>query len=41
VELSDEQRRRARAAVHRMYLTRQSMVVRRRARKLVRMATSR
>jgi glycosyltransferase involved in cell wall biosynthesis len=40
-ELSDDQRRRARAAVRRMYLTRQSMVARRRARKLVRMATPR
>jgi glycosyltransferase involved in cell wall biosynthesis len=41
VELSDDQRRRARSAVHRMYLTRQSTVVRRRARKLVQLATAR
>jgi hypothetical protein len=41
VELSEDQRRRARVAVHHMYLARQSRVVRRRARKLVRMATSR
>lgn len=39
--LSDEQRRRARAAVRDMYLTRQSTVARRRARKLIRLATSR
>ncbi len=41
VELSDDQRRRARSAVHRMYLTRQSRTIRRRARKLVRLATFR
>jgi glycosyltransferase involved in cell wall biosynthesis len=41
VELTDEQRRRATAAVYRMYLTRQSIVARRRARKLIRLATSR
>jgi glycosyltransferase involved in cell wall biosynthesis len=41
MELTDDQRRRARAALGRMYLTRQSTVVRRRARRLVRMATSR
>jgi len=41
VELTDEQRRRARAAVYRMYLTRQWKVLARRSRKLVRMATSR
>ena len=41
VELSDVQRRRARAAVRRMYLTRQSKVVSRRARKLARIAMSR
>ena len=39
--LSDEQRRRARAAVYRMYVTRQWKVLQRRSRKLVRMATSR
>jgi glycosyltransferase involved in cell wall biosynthesis len=38
VQLSDEQRRRARAAVYRMYLTRQSRVAQRRARKLVHLA---
>jgi glycosyltransferase involved in cell wall biosynthesis len=41
VDLTDEQRRRARAAVYGMYLTRQWKVVHRRGRKLVRMATSR
>lgn len=41
MDLTDEQRRRARAAVYRMYLSRQSGTVQRRARKLVRMATSR
>ena len=41
VELTDEQRRRARAAVYRMYLTRQSRVAQRRARKLVQLARSR
>jgi hypothetical protein len=41
VELSDDQRRRARAAVRDMYLGRQALVARRRARKLVRMATFR
>lgn len=41
VELTDDQRRRATAAVYRMYLTRQSIVARRRARKLIRLATSR
>ncbi len=41
LELTIEQRRRARAAVYRWYLTRQSKLVRRRSRKLIRMATSR
>jgi glycosyltransferase involved in cell wall biosynthesis len=41
VDLTDEQRRRARAAVYRMYVTRQWKVLARRGRKLVRMATSR
>ncbi len=41
VELTDEQRRRARAAVYSMYLTRQWRVVKRRSRKLVGMATPR
>ena len=40
-DLSEEQRRRARAAVYGMYLTRQSRVARRRVGKLVEMATSR
>jgi hypothetical protein len=39
--LTDEQRRRARAEIYRMYVTRESIVAKRRARKLVRMATSR
>ena len=38
VELTGEQRRRARAAVYRMYVTRQSRVAERRARKLVQLA---
>lgn len=41
VDLTDEQRRRARTAVYAMYLNRQWKVFRRRGRKLVRMATSR
>jgi glycosyltransferase involved in cell wall biosynthesis len=41
VDLTDEQRRRARTAVYTMYLTRQWKVLQRRGRKLVRMATSR
>jgi glycosyltransferase involved in cell wall biosynthesis len=41
VELTDDQRHRARAAVRRMYLARQWKLVRRRSRKLVRMATAR
>lgn len=41
VELTDEQRRRARRAVYDMYLRRQSRVLRGRARKLIRMARSR
>jgi glycosyltransferase involved in cell wall biosynthesis len=41
VELTEAQRRQARLAVYRMYVTRQSLVARRRARKLVRMVTSR
>jgi hypothetical protein len=41
VDLTDEQRRRARSAVYGMYLTRQWKLIRRRSRKLVRMATSR
>jgi glycosyltransferase involved in cell wall biosynthesis len=40
-ELTDEQRRRARAEIYRMFVTRQSLVAQRRARKLVGMATSR
>ncbi len=40
-DLTEEQRRRARAAVYQMYLTRQWKVIRRRSRRLVRMATSR
>jgi glycosyltransferase involved in cell wall biosynthesis len=39
--LDEGQQRRARAAVRDMYLTRQSVVARRRARKLIRLATSR
>jgi glycosyltransferase involved in cell wall biosynthesis len=39
--LTDEQRRRARTAVYRMYLTRQWRVVNRRGRKLIRMALTR
>ncbi|GAA4589169.1 hypothetical protein GCM10023194_42730 [Planotetraspora phitsanulokensis] len=38
-ELTDEQRRRARAAVYRMFLVRQQRVAARRSRKLARMAT--
>lgn len=41
VHLTDEQRRRARAAVYAMYLTRQWRVLQRRGRKLVRMAVHR
>jgi glycosyltransferase involved in cell wall biosynthesis len=41
VDLTDEQRRQAQAAVYRMYVTRQWKVLQRRGRKLVRMATSR
>jgi hypothetical protein len=41
VDLTSEQHRRARAAVYRMYVTRQMKIVRRRGRKLARMATSR
>ena len=41
VNLTDEQRRRARTAVYRMYLTRQWRVVNRRSRKLIRMALNR
>jgi glycosyltransferase involved in cell wall biosynthesis len=41
VNLTDEQRRRAKAEVYRMYVTRESIVAKRRARKLVKMATSR
>ncbi len=41
VDLTDEQRRRAQAAVYGMYVTRQWKVIQRRGRKLVRMATSR
>lgn len=41
VDLTDEQRRRARTAVYGMYLTRQWKVVQRRSRKLVRMAADR
>lgn len=40
-DLTDEQRRRARAAVYSMYVTRQWSVVKRRGRRLVRMANSR
>lgn len=40
-ELTDDQRRRARAEIYRMYVTRESIVAKRRARKLVKMATSR
>jgi glycosyltransferase involved in cell wall biosynthesis len=40
-ELTDEQRRRARAAVRDMYLARQATVARRRARKLLRLLSSR
>jgi glycosyltransferase involved in cell wall biosynthesis len=41
VNLTEEQRRRAKAEVYRMYVTRESIVAKRRARKLVKMATSR
>jgi glycosyltransferase involved in cell wall biosynthesis len=41
MELTDDQRRRGLAAVYGMYMTRQSATVRRRARKLARIATSR
>jgi glycosyltransferase involved in cell wall biosynthesis len=41
VDLTDEQRRRARLAVYRMYVTRQMKLLKRRSRKLIRMATSR
>lgn len=41
VNLTEEQRRRAKAEVYRMYVTRESIVARRRARKLVKIATSR
>jgi hypothetical protein len=41
VDLTNEQRRRATAAVYRMYLGRQWKLLKRRSRKLVRMATSR
>jgi glycosyltransferase involved in cell wall biosynthesis len=40
-DLTDEQRRRAKAEVYKMYANRESLVIRRRARKLVKMATSR
>jgi hypothetical protein len=41
VELTDEQRRRARSAVYRMYAARQWKLLRRRSRKVARMAVSR
>lgn len=41
VQLTDEQRRRARAAVYRMYAARQWKLLRRRSRKVARMAVSR
>jgi hypothetical protein len=41
VDLTPEQRRRAEAAVYRMYVVRQWKVLQRRSRKLVRMATAR
>ena len=41
VNLTEEQRRRAKAEVYRMYVTRESIVAKRRARKLVKMATTR
>ena len=41
IDLTDEQRRQARAAVYRMYLTRQWKVMRHRSRKLIRMAFAR
>jgi glycosyltransferase involved in cell wall biosynthesis len=41
VDLTDDQRRRAKAAVYSMYVTRQMKLLKRRSRKVVRMATAR